>query len=77
MKDPLTDGLQAPTYTAYIPTPPTEETYQQRVKEFFSDVSYVAKCLWRDELRPAKWCLDYDMKHLYLPAPDAGMANRA
>jgi aminoglycoside 6-adenylyltransferase len=31
-----------------------------------SDAPYVAKCLWRDELLPAKWCLDYDMKHTYL-----------
>jgi aminoglycoside 6-adenylyltransferase len=31
-----------------------------------SDAPYVAKCLWRDELLPAKWCLDYDMKHIYL-----------
>lgn len=26
----------------------------------------MAKFLWRDELLPAKWCLDYDMKHKYL-----------
>jgi aminoglycoside 6-adenylyltransferase len=58
--------MQAPTYTAYIPTPPTEEMYQQMIEEFFSDAPYVAKCLWRDELLPAKFCLDYDMKHVYL-----------
>ena len=40
--------------------------YQTAVEDFFSDVPYVAKCLWRDELLPAKWCLDYDMKHIYL-----------
>jgi aminoglycoside 6-adenylyltransferase len=65
-KDHLTDGMQAPTYTAYIPTPPTDETYQKVVEDFFSDAPYVAKCLWRDELLPAKWCLDYDMKHNFL-----------
>lgn len=65
-KDHLADGMQAPTYTAYIPTPPTEEAYQAAIEDFFSDVPYVAKCLWRDELLPAKWCLDYDMKHNYL-----------
>src|SRR6185436_14382246 len=27
---------------------------------------YVAKCLWRDELLPAKWCLDHDMIQVYL-----------
>jgi len=65
-KDQLTVGLKAPTYTAYIPTPPTDEIYQIVVEDFFSDAPYVAKCLWRDELMPAKWCLDYDMKHVYL-----------
>src|SRR5690606_23911145 len=36
------------------------------IEEFLSDVPYVAKFLWRDELLPAKWCLDTDMKHKYL-----------
>lgn len=65
-KDHLTDGMKPPTYTAYIPTPPTDDTYQTVVQNFFSDAPYVAKCLWRDELLPAKWCLDYDMKHNFL-----------
>ena len=65
-KDHLTDGMKPPTYTAYIPTPPTDDTYQTVVQDFFSDAPYVAKCLWRDELLPAKWCLDYDMKHNFL-----------
>lgn len=65
-KEHLTDDMQPPTYRAYIPTRPTEEGYRTWVEEFFSDAPYVAKCLWRDELLPAKWCLDYDMKHVYL-----------
>jgi aminoglycoside 6-adenylyltransferase len=65
-KDRLTDGMPAPTYTAYVPTSPTDETYQKVIEDFFSDAPYVAKCLWRDELMPAKWCLDYDMKHNFL-----------
>jgi aminoglycoside 6-adenylyltransferase len=65
-QDHLTDGMQAPTYTAYVPLPPTDNTYQTVVNDFFTDAPYVAKCLWRDELLPAKWCLDYDMKHIYL-----------
>ena len=36
------------------------------INDFFSDPPYVAKCLLREELFPAKWCLDYDMKHVYL-----------
>ena len=65
-KDRLTAGLPAPTYTVYIPAPPTNEVYQKVIEDFFSDVPYVAKCLRRDELMPAKYCLDFDMKHNFL-----------
>jgi aminoglycoside 6-adenylyltransferase len=65
-KDDLTKGLQAPTYTGYVPNRPTEEVYQRTIEDFFSDAPYAAKCLWRGELLPLKWCLDYDMKHLFL-----------
>lgn len=65
-KDGLTQGLPPPTYQAYQPTLPTAATFLTFVEEFFSDAPFVAKCLWRDELMPAKWCLDYDMKHVYL-----------
>jgi len=65
-KDNLTEGLKSPTYRAYIPVPPVEEIYQTMINDFFSDAIYVAKCLVRGELLPAKWCLDYDMKHVYL-----------
>jgi aminoglycoside 6-adenylyltransferase len=65
-KDNLTKGMKSPTYKAYIPVPPSNEAYQKAIEEFFSDPPYVAKCLLRGELLPAKWCLDYDMKHVYL-----------
>jgi aminoglycoside 6-adenylyltransferase len=65
-KDGLTEGMKPPTYSAYIPVPPTDEAYQKWIEDFFSDAPYVAKCLLREELLPAKWCLDYDMKHVYL-----------
>lgn len=65
-KDHLTDNLRPPTYTAYIPSPPDEATYQAVVNDFFSDAPDVAKCLRRDDLLPAKWNLDYDMKYVYL-----------
>jgi aminoglycoside 6-adenylyltransferase len=65
-KDNLTEGMKSPTYRAYIPVPPTDEIYQTMINDFFSDPPYVAKCLLREELFPAKWCLDYDMKHVYL-----------
>jgi len=64
--DHLTDALRSPTFTAYVPKPPSLTTYQTLISDFLSDAPYVAKCLWRDELLPAKWCLDYDMKHICL-----------
>jgi aminoglycoside 6-adenylyltransferase len=65
-KDRVCAGMRPPTYRAYIPTRPTEDAYLLWIEEFFSDVPYVAKCLWRDELLPARQCLDCDMKQNYL-----------
>jgi aminoglycoside 6-adenylyltransferase len=65
-KDGLTATLRAPTFSAYVPKQPSLEEYQTLINDFLTDAPYVAKCLWRDELLPAKWCLDYDMKHIYL-----------
>jgi len=65
-KDGLAARLRPPTYCAYIPARPSEEMYRTLIDEFFNDAPYVAKYLWRNELLPAKWCLDYDMKHVYL-----------
>ena len=65
-KDHLADDMKSPTYRAYIPVRPTNEAYQTMINDFFSDAPYVAKCLLREELLPVKWCLDYDMKYVYL-----------
>lgn len=65
-KDQLTDEIPAPSGKAYVPKPPTREAFQLLVNDFLSDAPFVAKCLRRDELMPAKWCLDYDMKYVYL-----------
>ena len=65
-KDNLTAGMKPPTHQAYLPIRPTKEAYQLLINDFFTDVPYMAKCLLRGELLPAKWCLDYDMKHVHL-----------
>jgi aminoglycoside 6-adenylyltransferase len=65
-KEGLFDAMLPPSYGAYVPDRPDEGTYLTVVNDFLSDAPYVAKCLWRDELLPAKWCLDHDMKHVYL-----------
>jgi aminoglycoside 6-adenylyltransferase len=61
-KDGLTTSLQPPTYTAYIPTPPTETAYQNVIEEFFHEATYVAKHLRREDLIAAKYNLDHAMK---------------
>jgi aminoglycoside 6-adenylyltransferase len=61
-KDHLTDGLKTPTYSAYIPSPPSEAEYLRVTEEFFHESTYVAKNLWRDELIFMKYNLDYIMK---------------
>lgn len=65
-KDQITMGMRAPSGMAYVPKPPTLQAYQLMINDFLSDAPYMAKCLWRNELMPAKWCLDYDMKQVYL-----------
>lgn len=65
-KDNLTAGLQSPTYRAYIPTPPTETEYHDKLESFFLDTTYVAKFLWRDDLMAAKHILDHAIKQDYL-----------
>lgn len=65
-KDHLTDGMPSPTRKAFIPARPSLPEFQTWINDFLTDAPYVAKCLWRGDLLPAKWCLDYDMKHIYL-----------
>ncbi|MGH3147011.1 MAG: aminoglycoside 6-adenylyltransferase, partial [Rubrobacter sp.] len=65
-KDSLTAAMRPPSHEAYVLDPPDESTYLTVVTDFFSDAPYVAKYLWRDELLPAKWALDVDMKQNYL-----------
>ena len=60
-KDGRTAAWKSPTYRAHIPRRPTEE-YRALVEEFWWSSTYVAKSLWRDELLPAKFALDLDMK---------------
>jgi aminoglycoside 6-adenylyltransferase len=65
-KDGLTTSLEPPTYKAYIPSRPDENTFLTVIEEFFHETTYVAKLLWRDEIMPAKYSLDYVMKQVYL-----------
>jgi aminoglycoside 6-adenylyltransferase len=61
-KDGLSDGWKPPSYKAHIPNPPSEEEYLTEIETFFHEATYTAKHLWRDELMPAKYNLDKEMK---------------
>jgi aminoglycoside 6-adenylyltransferase len=65
-KDGLANVLHPPSGKAYIPEKPTAEQYQLLINDFFVDALAVAKYLWRDDLLPAKWCLDDSMRFAYL-----------
>jgi aminoglycoside 6-adenylyltransferase len=60
-KDDLTAGLPAPTYKAFIPTPPDEMTYFTVIEELFHEATYAAKYLWRDDLMAVKYILEGEM----------------
>jgi aminoglycoside 6-adenylyltransferase len=61
-KDDLADGLVSPTYGAHIPSRPSETDYLELIENAFHEATYVVKHLWRDELLPAKYSLDYALK---------------
>ena len=65
-KDKLTNEFPAATQSVYILPRPNEASFHKVVEDFLSTAPHLAKCLWRQELLPAKWCLDYDMKHNFL-----------
>jgi aminoglycoside 6-adenylyltransferase len=65
-KDDLTKDLIPATFQAFVPFSPDSKAYHRVIEEFFHETTYVAKLLWRDELMPAKYSLDYVMKLNYL-----------
>jgi aminoglycoside 6-adenylyltransferase len=65
-KDNVTGNMKPPTYTAFIPHPPTAKEYRQTVEEFFSEAAYVAKSLRRDNIFAVKLNLDHVMKLQHL-----------
>lgn len=62
-KDGLTNKLPPATYAAHIPPRPDEAAFLALVNDFWWETLYVAKNLRRDELFPARWSLDTEMKH--------------
>ncbi|HWV24097.1 MAG TPA: aminoglycoside 6-adenylyltransferase [Thermomicrobiales bacterium] len=65
-KDRLATRLAPPSWRGYVPELPDGTTYMTLINDFFIGVPYVAKCLVRGDVLPAKWCLDFDMRYVYL-----------
>lgn len=68
-KDEVTSQLKKPSYNAYIINKPRKSEFIEVVNNFWWDIIYVAKSLWRDELYYAKFmkahiCFSYLKKIL-------------
>jgi len=62
----LTDNIPQPTFTKFNVIKPTIEEYEDRVNEFWWEITYVAKYLWRNELPFAKYMLDTSLRYSHL-----------
>lgn len=62
-KDGLTEPRLQPTYSVYNTARPTESEYEELVYNFWWNMTYVAKELFRDELFFAKYQLDGSLHH--------------
>jgi aminoglycoside 6-adenylyltransferase len=65
-KDKLTVKLKSPAYNAFIITKPVEKEFLSIVTDFWWDVTYVAKSLWRNELFYAKYMMEHVIRFSYL-----------
>lgn len=61
-KDHLATALPAPSGSAYVLHPPTQDEFAALVEEFWWETAYVAKSLWREELLPARYSLECVLK---------------
>ena len=57
-KDSLTSNFNLPNYKSLYIKKPTKELFDEKINDFFWDILYVAKNLWRNELYYAKFMLD-------------------
>ncbi len=61
-KDGVTRDLPPATHAAHTLTPPTEAEYLSVVNDFWWETLYIVKNLRRDELFPARWSFDAEMR---------------
>lgn len=65
-KDGITTALKPPTYQSVLINKPEEKRFNQLLNDFWWDMTYVAKCLKRDELFYAKFMSEDMMRTDYL-----------
>jgi aminoglycoside 6-adenylyltransferase len=65
-KDALTSQLKPPTYQSVMITRPSSERFNQVLNDFWWDLTYVAKCLARDEIFYAKFMTENVIRTDYL-----------
>jgi len=65
-KDGLTKNMKAATYQSVLIKKPTKEQFTQLLNDFWWDMTYVAKCLARDEIFYAKFMSEDNMRTNYL-----------
>ncbi|MCT4660326.1 MAG: aminoglycoside 6-adenylyltransferase [Tissierellales bacterium] len=65
-KDNRTMDIPDATYDEFIIKKPTREEYETVVNEFWWNVYYVPKYLWRDQLPFSKFMLDNILRYEYL-----------
>lgn len=64
-KDGLTKNMKPPTYEAVMIHKPTEQEFATLFNDFWWDMTYVAKCLWRGDLFYAKFMSEDNMRTQY------------
>lgn len=65
-KDGLTKGLKPPAFQASIIKKPTKERFEKLLFDFWWDITYVAKCLARDEIFYVKYMSETIIRTNYL-----------
>lgn len=65
-KDNFTDNMKLPTYDAVMIKKPTAQEFATLFNDFWWDMTYVAKCLWRGDLFYAKFMSEDNMRTQYL-----------
>lgn len=65
-KDGITRHMKPPTYQSVLIKKPSEEHYQWVLNNYWWDLTYVVKCLWRCELFYAKFMSEQIMRFEHL-----------